>query len=63
MAKHDKRLTPEDLAALANLRNRGFAVCVFTPQELADGKCSRRVMEDFLAEEGNGLLSQEMDNG
>jgi hypothetical protein len=54
-----EKFTDEDMKALMNLRNRGFAVCVFTPGELQSGKCSRRVMEDFLAQEGNELLAME----
>ena len=27
-------LTPEDITTLSSLRDRGFSVCVFTPDEL-----------------------------
>lgn len=49
-------LTDTDMKLLMDLRRRGFAVCVFTPQELEAGQCSRRAMEDYLATEGNELL-------
>ena len=38
------------------LRNIGYAVCVFTRGELEAGSCTRRQMEDYLAEKGNELL-------
>lgn len=41
---------------IASLRSQGYAVCVFTRSELEDGSCTRRQMEDYLAEKGNELL-------
>lgn len=51
-----QKLTADDLKALNDLRNRGFAVCVFTPEELEKGKCNRKVMEEILVESGNEIL-------
>jgi hypothetical protein len=55
----EESLTHADLGFLMALRHRGFAICVFSPEELRSGKCSRRTMEDFLAGEGNELLALE----
>jgi hypothetical protein len=48
--------TEDELKMLNGLRNRGFAVCVFTPEELEKGKCSRKAMEEVLVESGNEIL-------
>jgi hypothetical protein len=48
--------TEDELKTLQGLRNRGFAVCVFTPEELAKGKCSSKAMEEVLVESGNEIL-------
>jgi hypothetical protein len=50
------QFTDEDRAAIKSLRDRGFAVCVFTPQELQDGKVGRQDMEQMLVESGNEVL-------
>ena len=51
-----QKFTADDLKVLNDLRSRGFAVCVFTPEELEKGKCSRKVMEEILVESGNEIL-------
>ena len=51
-----QRLTTDELKFLNDLRNRGFAVCVFSPQELAEGKMDQKTMEEILAESGNEVL-------
>jgi hypothetical protein len=48
--------TEEELKVLGGLRNKGFAVCVFTPEELEKGKCNRKAMEEILVESGNEVL-------
>lgn len=48
--------TQDELKVLDGLRNKGFAVCVFTPEELEKGKCSRKAMEEVLVESGNEIL-------
>jgi phosphoglycolate phosphatase-like HAD superfamily hydrolase len=54
--KTDSVLHPGELKVLNDLRNRGFAVCVFTPKELDEGKISRKTMEEILVESGNEIL-------
>jgi hypothetical protein len=51
-----QRLTTDELKFLNDLRNRGFAVCVFTPQELAEGRITHKAMEEILVESGNEVL-------
>lgn len=43
-------LTDDDLQTITGLRNRGFAVVVFTPSELGDTNPKR--VEDVMVERG-----------
>lgn len=43
-------LTPEDVAALRSLRERGFAVCVFNPDEMPHS--DQDMVEDAMCEAG-----------
>lgn len=45
-----KDLTEDDILALRSLRCRGFAVCVFTPEEMPHSNPSR--VEDAMCEGG-----------
>jgi hypothetical protein len=48
--------TEEELKVLNGLRNRGFAVCVFSPEELERGQFKAKAMEEILVESGNEVL-------
>lgn len=49
-------LNQDDREVLEDLRNRGFAISVWTPDELNPAGVSIRDMEDHLAEAGNAML-------
>ena len=51
-----QRLTTDERKFLNELRSRGFAICVFSPQELAEGQIDRKAMEELLVESGNEVL-------
>ena len=57
-----EQLTQQDLEALRSLRHRGFAVAVWTPEEL--GTLAPRHLEDSVVEHGNMVIevSQEDDD-
>lgn len=53
------QFTQEDLEALRGLRHRGFAVAVWTPEEI--GSMSRRHLEDAVVEHGNMVIEMSQD--
>ena len=55
MNENDERLTQEERDALMTLRDRGFAVAVFTPDEL-NGVEAKRV-EERMIETGWDVIS------
>ena len=44
-------LTPNEIAMLRSLRERGWAVCLFTPWEI-NGVCDQSDVEDAMASAG-----------
>lgn len=49
-------MTEEQRNAITELRNQGYAVCVFTPVELAGSELYQRDMEEQLSSTGNQLI-------
>ena len=47
-------MTPEQKAAIEQLRSEGYAVVIFTPDEIKDANASH--LEDILVERGNIFL-------
>lgn len=47
-------MTPEQKAAVEQLRSEGYAVVIFTPDEIKDADASH--LEDILVERGNIFL-------
>jgi hypothetical protein len=54
-------MTPEEQAVIAELRNRGFAVIIWTPEELAGA--NRRHVEDRSVELGWQVIEDLKDMG
>lgn len=48
-------MTPEQLAVLRELHNAGYAICVFTPEEL--DKAEQEIVEDAMAVAGWGEIN------
>lgn len=58
----DEALTPEDITYLRGLRDRGFAVSVFTPGEMPDS--SQEDVEDAMVAGGwDKINADEVDDG
>ena len=47
-------MTPEQKATIEQLRSEGYAVVIFTPDEIKDANASH--LEDILVERGNTFL-------
>lgn len=47
-------MTPEQKAAVEQLRSEGYAAVIFTPDEIKDADASH--LEDILVERGNIFL-------
>lgn len=54
-------MTPEEQAVIANLKSRGFAVIIWTPEELAGA--SRKHVEDRSVELGWQVINDLKDMG
>jgi hypothetical protein len=54
-------MTPEEKAVVAELRNRGYAVIIWTPEELAGA--SRKHVEDRSVELGWQVIDDLKDMG
>lgn len=54
-------MTPEEQAVIANLKSRGFAVIIWTPEELAGA--SRKHVEDRGVELGWQVINDLKDMG
>lgn len=48
-------MTPEQKAAIEQLRSEGYTVVIFTPDEIKDANASH--LEDILVERGNIFLA------
>ena len=50
------KLTEQEMATIQTIRNRGFAVIVWTPSELESGDVSPDLMEEHSIEKGWDLI-------
>jgi hypothetical protein len=50
------KLTEQEMATIQAIRNRGFAVIVWTPAELESGDVSPDLMEEHSMENGWSLI-------
>jgi hypothetical protein len=50
------KLTEQEMATIQSIRNRGFAVIVWTPSELESGDVSPDLLEEHSIEKGWDLI-------